>query len=82
MNTKVKAVAEICFDEDGKFLWSRRWIFSGIHRKGDTFIEDYKEYLVLDSKFTHGQLGGGLVENKVRVVVDRAPPGYRKHVHD
>lgn len=59
-------VAEILLDENKEIIWIKRYFMSGIHKKGDTFIENRITYEVLESSFTEGKLGGALVEHVVR----------------
>lgn len=69
-----KAVAEIVIDESGEVISVERYILSRSHRKGDTFIRDYKEYFVLDSSITFGKHGGALVEHVVRLIAYKGTP--------
>ena len=75
MTTQAIQAIEIRFDETGGILKIAPWLFSRIHRPGDTFIDDWKEYRVIASELTVGKYGGALVEHVVRLVIDRKPAG-------
>jgi len=67
------AAAEIVINEKNEVLWVERYVFSRIHDPGQLFIRDYKEYKVVASAATPGDLGGVLVEHKVKLIADRTP---------
>lgn len=68
-----KQAVEIRFDEAGNVLKVEPWPFKRMHGKGENFIENYKEYLVVDSAATFGKHGGVMLEHIVRLIADRTP---------
>lgn len=69
----VRLAMEVRFDESGNVLIVAPWIFNRIHGPGETFIENYKEYLVVASSSVIGKHGALLVEHVVRLIADRSP---------
>ena len=72
-----KCAVEIRFDEAGNVLKAERYIFNRAPREGDTFIEDWKEYLTVKAVVTFGKAGGAMLEHVVRLVADRTPNDSR-----
>lgn len=70
---RIKAAIEIRFDEAGNVLKTELYIYNRAPREGDTFVEEWKEYLTVKALVTYGEHGGAMLEHVVRLLRDRTP---------